>query len=422
MSDEEYDILVSRVLAGEASLEEKARLEALLARDEGRRSEFEELKASWEMLREFGPAAEAMDAPMIPLPEYRLAELQGAVRRHSARQPGRAASGALGWIRGRFGLRQAIAGSLAVFLVFAGLCIFVLLNRERSSQGSVAMASGYLLPLRGQVQTARNGQPVPAGSVVSLERGDEITLAADALAEAIMPAGSVSLKGPLLLSAKGLDQLARSTQTSGRASSGRGAICAAIRGALFQPLKPLLASGLLATTRDAKAIPLYCPREATSSLEPVILWKAEPGKTYDLTITDELDRTTQPWQLRGAVSPLQFGKTWTNRPLARDHLYRLTLREAGNPLSASEYTFRTLTEAEETGPGSPSFGIARAYAVLTASTSCPGDALAELLSLPPPQGDSEFVLRMKLLLFGQLALADDYQRVAATLTKTGQEP
>src|SRR5438034_6710800 len=76
----ELDILAAKVLAGEASAEERARLDQLLANNAELRQEFGELQTAADAFRTLGPLARAMDVPPVPVPAECLRELQEAVR------------------------------------------------------------------------------------------------------------------------------------------------------------------------------------------------------------------------------------------------------------------------------------------------------------------------------------------------------
>jgi hypothetical protein len=105
-------------------------------------------------------------------------------------------------------------------------------------------------------------------------------------------------------------------------------------------------------------------------------------------------------------------------------LYRIRIAETGNSLAACSHSFRTAGEPEAAREESMAEGIARAYELTTADRPAFGDALALLLRLPPEAAGSELVLRLKLVLFGQLGLAEEYEttgRELAALTD-GREP
>src|SRR5947208_16081885 len=79
--DEEFDILTVKILAGEASADEQARLERLMAQKAELKRDFADLKAAWGAVREIGPLARAMEAPPCSIPSARLSGLQGAVQK-----------------------------------------------------------------------------------------------------------------------------------------------------------------------------------------------------------------------------------------------------------------------------------------------------------------------------------------------------
>jgi len=79
--DEEFDILTVKILAGEASAEEQARLKELMAQNAGLKRDFADLKAAWDSVREIGPLAQAMEAPPGSIPSARLSGLQAAVKK-----------------------------------------------------------------------------------------------------------------------------------------------------------------------------------------------------------------------------------------------------------------------------------------------------------------------------------------------------
>jgi hypothetical protein len=167
--------------------------------------------------------------------------------------------------------------------------------------------------------------------------------------------------------------------------------------------------GLLVSVRDGKPIPIYAPAGFTAEITPTLLWKTAPGRTYDVSITDELVTASQPFRLRRVLPPVDFTKAWPGRTLTRDGLYRLQVSETGNPLVASEITFRVLTEVSGGVPKNPDTRVDRAYEMLAADPPRMGDALEILLSLPPEQANSERALRLKAFAFGQLGYADDFE-------------
>ena len=97
----------------------------------------------------------------------------------------------------------------------------------------------------------------------------------------------------------------------------------------------------------------------------------------------------------------------------RNGLYRMRLAETGGPLTASEYTFRTLDVPSRTS-AEP---ILNAVQIMTSNPARVGDALADLLTLPPAMADSELALRLKVLAFAQLGYTGDADATAAQLAR-----
>ena len=79
--DPEFDILTVKILAGEGSAEEQARLEQLMAQNAQLKRDFADLKSAWDSVREISPLAQAMEAPQGPIPSARLSGLQAAVEK-----------------------------------------------------------------------------------------------------------------------------------------------------------------------------------------------------------------------------------------------------------------------------------------------------------------------------------------------------
>jgi len=82
MDAESFTALALRVLAGEATDDERRTLEAELSSDPGRRDEFAQFKLTHEILRATAPIKEATRATTPELPGHRMNELRTAVRQH----------------------------------------------------------------------------------------------------------------------------------------------------------------------------------------------------------------------------------------------------------------------------------------------------------------------------------------------------
>jgi hypothetical protein len=82
MSPESFTDLALRVIAREATDDERATLEAELAASAERRGEFQQLQATQEILRVTAPLVAAAQATEPILPAHRRNELRTAVRQH----------------------------------------------------------------------------------------------------------------------------------------------------------------------------------------------------------------------------------------------------------------------------------------------------------------------------------------------------
>jgi len=122
MDPESFADLSLRVLAREATAEERRALETELAAQPARREEFERLRLAHSLLRTVAPMTEAARASAPELPSYRLNELRTAVRQHFGPAANRRKTAAGAW--NPF-LRWIFAGgglmALATIVIFAGL-------------------------------------------------------------------------------------------------------------------------------------------------------------------------------------------------------------------------------------------------------------------------------------------------------------
>jgi len=127
MDAELFNALALRVLAGEATDDERRALEAELASLPARREEFDQLKLTHGILRAAAPMTQAASATTPELPAYRVNELRTAVRQHfgpaANRKKNRAPFGE--WIPA---MRWLFAGSGVGALGFA-VVIFCFANR-----------------------------------------------------------------------------------------------------------------------------------------------------------------------------------------------------------------------------------------------------------------------------------------------------
>ena len=291
--------------------------------------------------------------------------------------------------------------------ILVGLVINSRTRATRLQLGGPPVA--YCVNKKGDTQIARGGQLIPGDSGAVLA-DDEIRLAAGASITLMTAGGFAVLNGPQSF-ASGTE----AAQAVGLLATN--ALRAELQTVLFAATDQLPSSGLV-VTRGQQSIPVYSPMGSTAMLTPVLLWKAQPEKTYDLQITDEFDRTQPPWRVAAVTPPLDFSRVeaWRGRPLAKDGLYRLRITETGRPLTVSEYTFRTLNEPSTAEPDDK---LLNAVRVLAYSPARLGDALAGLLTLPKERAQDELVLRLKLFAFGKLGYADDYETAASELKRLG---
>lgn len=415
--EDEFDILAARILADEASEEERARFHRLKQEDPERYRQFLEFERTWKLLEAAGPVVHAMEAPAEPIPEQRLRQLLAEVSAgrkpqipHQSAASDQSQYKSMPYWPAR--LWRLAAALVIAALVASVVSIVIRPGSNRVSVASETPAPAYLVTTHGQPEVRRVGRTLRSQPVTSLRVQDEIRLPAGSSAMLITSNGTTALLGPRQLTLNVGDLTANSILPGSNVAS------AALRVALFTPATQLLGAGLLApATRSGDSIPLYSPVGATASLTPTLLWKPETGKTYDLVLTDEFNGNTPPWRLSGAVPPVLFGQVaaWQGRSLAPDGLYRLRLMEAGKPLTASEYTFRTLSGLSPAAPAERGDSLANAFAILTSDPSRVGDALAELLSLPGETADSELALRLKSFIFGQLGYTADFEATLARL-------
>ena len=198
-----------------------------------------------------------------------------------------------------------------VLLILAALVAGVLLINRRATAPTVAGKTeviAYLVGVEGEPDVRRAGEPVDTRAGSSLRAADEVRVAVGAKIRLITPNGLLELSGPR---ASRIGEVVTNQADRTQPSNDRGGLSKeadAMRMALFRPAKELRASALLVTTRSSQSIPLYSPLGSTANLTPLILWKSEQGKTYNIAITDEFDQTAKPLRLSGVVSPVDFAR------------------------------------------------------------------------------------------------------------------
>jgi hypothetical protein len=412
MNESEFYLLTSRVLAGEASPEEQQQLDRLLT-DAGRRREFDELRATCATLRDASELVEAVHSDPEPIPAQSLNRLLDEIRsrRRSEQEPLRLPI--LAQIRFLLGQRGAVGVMAAIG---SGLILWLLVFARSSAPLPPVAPVAYVITIRGDCSLQRGNAAVAASPVQSVFEGDGIRLETGGKAWVIDSAGLREVEGPATVA---LADIKSVQETSSAQAIPPASLPPPRQLALFTPRPVLLTIDLLSTTRSADGISVYSPRGATARLAPVILWRAEPAATYELILSDELDPDTTPWQVAGVRPPIVFEgiDAWRHRPLAPDHVYRLSIRRIDEPLSATEITFSTVDPALPVVGDSPAERLVAACDALTSSPQRVGDALADLLALPAPFAHSELALRLKLLAYGSLGLAAEFQAVHSELER-----
>ena len=121
MNDEHFFDLAMKVIARQATDAERAELDALLAREPGRKTEFEQLKAEVRVAREALPLVNATEATKGELPAYARGRLQTKVRQTLGRpaaekEPDRSFAWGLRWWLG-----LAAATAVVVLVALPGL-------------------------------------------------------------------------------------------------------------------------------------------------------------------------------------------------------------------------------------------------------------------------------------------------------------
>ena len=92
MDTEAFAQLALRVLAREATEEERCTLTAVIAGNPARKEQFHQIKVTHDVLRLAAPMTTAMQAQDVELPAHRLYELRTAVRQHFGPAANRAQS------------------------------------------------------------------------------------------------------------------------------------------------------------------------------------------------------------------------------------------------------------------------------------------------------------------------------------------
>ena len=125
MDADSFNALALRVIAREATDDERRALDAELASAPAHRAEFEQMKITHDVLRAAAPLAESTRATTPELPAHRVGELRTAVRQQFGAATRAKASGSTVWAHL---LRWVFGGGALAALGFA-LAMFCFANR-----------------------------------------------------------------------------------------------------------------------------------------------------------------------------------------------------------------------------------------------------------------------------------------------------
>jgi hypothetical protein len=395
----------------------------LVEKDPRWKVRYEELNQACGFVRKFGPLVDALHAAPEPVPERRLSELRRALRQQSfaqAQPPLKRREEARPWFAPILAWMQqyvVAAGAVAVLLSLLGFYLI----RQATRRDMVDMHSpdtvAYFLSGDGRVEVGQRARAKVTQPFMPLRKGEQVVLAGGT-AVFLTPAGVAQLQGPAKTAAETLASFVAKAVGTRSAST--------VRTALFQPIRQVPLPRWRTTAPTGQDIVIYSPRDATRSLTPLILWKGEPGKTYEVSIQDEANRNAKPLRAAQVTSPVEFERVpqWAGLKLVPDRRYRLVLRETGSERSTTAHTFYTLDDAtaDALSQRTPAPSLERAYLSLSVEPRAVGDALAALLSLPTELADTELVLRLKLVAFQMAELSEEYKAVLEKLTQLAGRP
>jgi hypothetical protein len=415
MNEDQFNELALKLLSGEATPQEVAQLQQALQASPQLAGQFQELKGIWGLARKVAPLARALDLPASKVPDQIHAQLSEEIKSRFERSSHevRHSSDWLAPLRWQWAhpvFRRCVIAVIFAVMVLAGFGLFRVLRYPVVS-GPAAEPSAFLVVEKGQPRLSRLGAGHSVVSPTALRASDKLQVPQGCRVSILSRVGRVQVSGPDAFEIGAFVANHSSKNAIETAEPSRDKLFAA----MVTPNAGRAASELLSVTRDHRTIVLYAPLDSTAELAPVIRWKADPGKKYDLEIWDEFGTRSKLVSLSGVTSPVDLARS-QGKGLAQQGLYRLILQEQGVPFSASEYSFRTLDEspsipAERSAPEQ----LLQAYELLAAEPARTGDALQTLLSLPSEWANSEFSLRLQLYIFGTKGYQEDFNAVAARL-------
>lgn len=407
--EQRFELLAARVLANEASSAEQAEFEHLLSTHPDLRAEFEEISTVSETLSDLKPLMSALCAKPSEISDRRRREFHEALSAKFSEGSTNSAQTLLSTTT-IWNVRRFWASAVAALLLACALGLWFFGRELTIPTARKTLAFLVLDQGSASVSGARHEAP----TALSLAAEDEVILPLNARATVLTPETTLGFNGPAHLRPADLGASTLPAETPA------GQLAKDLRTVLFGASADLANSGLLVTTRASDSFLLYTPLGATASLSPLLSWKAEPGKQYDLTVTDEIAPQASPWHVSGVVPPLEFNSvpSWRQRPLSPNALYRIRVAERGTT-SAFTYTFRTIPDAKQHPPENAAAKLLETCAILSGGSGRLGDAFANLLTLPAPFADSELALRLRVLAFAKAGYREDFQAAVDRLRERG---
>lgn len=164
---------------------------------------------------------------------------------------------------------------------------------------------------------------------------------------------------------------------------------------------------------------LVSPAGVTRFTNPEIVWITRPGAEYELAIIDPTDPYAPPRVADHARPPLKFQELQgppQRRPLMRDRLYEVHVRERGSTLM---YGFARLLVSHEAAEGelpeAPMDLLCEAAQALAKRPVRAGDAWLALSRLPEAWANTEPALRLRMHVAIELGLEEEFVRAKNAL-------
>lgn len=175
----------------------------------------------------------------------------------------------------------------------------------------------------------------------------------------------------------------------------------------------------LRRTPEGQSIAVTSPVGVTRFLNPVLSWNSRSDTLYDVAIVDPADPAAPPRAVRGVKPPIRLEQLVSpQRPvLEPDRIFAVLVRESAASEHMGANRFLTAATAEVASlPEKHDELLMEAIEALRAPPYRSGDAWLALARLPETWRETELVLRLRLLVAGELGLADELEDLSARLT------